>query len=199
LSIRLVSVQSFVLALPLSVTAQQPPPDYGFDFVTIGDAGNDPWMGTDVTGRITDPGAVHYDYRIARFETRTSQFMEFMNTLGQLSPQDAMFQAPRSWGGVGFVNGDGTVRFELSSSPTAADQPVIGISWRLSAIYCNWLHNDKGQTLDDLNFGAYDTSTFGTDPDDPAQPHRPGLAIARCTLLDPLARRVVEGRALRPE
>ncbi|MGP1273584.1 MAG: SUMF1/EgtB/PvdO family nonheme iron enzyme [Phycisphaerales bacterium] len=151
----------------VAANAKPAPPDYGFDFVTIGDPGNDPWMGTDVSGRITNPGSIDYEYRIARFETRTSQFIEFMNTLGQLSPQTAIFQEPGSWGGVGFVEPDGSVRFELANSPTAADQPVIGISWRLSAIYCNWLHNDKGQTLDDLNFGAYDTSTFMTDPDNP--------------------------------
>lgn len=155
-------------AVAAPLTAQQsPPPDYGFEFVTIGDTDNSAYNGLDLGSTVTGRGSVGYEYRIARFETRTSQFLGFMNTLGRLSPQTAIFQAPGSWGGVGFVEPDDTVRFELAARPNAADQPVIGVSWRLAAIYCNWLHNDRGQTLDDLNFGAYDTSTFGTDPDNP--------------------------------
>jgi hypothetical protein len=153
-------------AMPVSASGQAPPPDYGFDFVTIGDAGNDPWMGTTVSGSITNPGAVGYEYRIARLETRTSQFVEFMNVLGALAPDTALIAIPSSWGAGGSIRPDGTVRF-TQFSEASGDWPVAGISWRLAAIYTNWLHNDKGQTLDDLNFGAYDATTFGTDPNNP--------------------------------
>ncbi|MEO1585236.1 MAG: SUMF1/EgtB/PvdO family nonheme iron enzyme [Planctomycetota bacterium] len=158
------AVAAGVLIGVQGVFAQQPPPDYGFDFVTIGDAGNDPWMGTDVTGRITNPGAVNYEYRIARFETRTSQFIEFMNVIGSIDPNRASIVAPTFWGASGSFQPDGTVRF-TQFSEESGDYPVVGISWRLAARYANWLHNDKAATADAINFGAYDTTTFESDPD----------------------------------
>jgi hypothetical protein len=35
------------------------------------------------------------------------------------------------------------------------------MTWRTAAIYCNWLHNDKGTTRDAFMGGAYEVSTFG--------------------------------------
>jgi formylglycine-generating enzyme required for sulfatase activity len=32
-------------------------------------------------------------------------------------------------------------------------------------MFCNWLHNDKAATVDAIANGAYDTSTFGQNPD----------------------------------
>lgn len=49
--------------------------------------------------------------------------------------------------------------------PNAGMIPVIGLNWRVSAMYCNWLHNGKQNTLESLQSGAYDVSTFHTNPD----------------------------------
>ena len=40
-------------------------------------------------------------------------------------------------------------------------RPVGDISWRMAAMYCNWLHNDKSSNREAFLSGAYDTSTFG--------------------------------------
>ncbi|MEM8758334.1 MAG: SUMF1/EgtB/PvdO family nonheme iron enzyme [Planctomycetota bacterium] len=150
------------------IAGAQAPPDYGFDFVTIGDVGNAAYNGFDGDGRIAGRGSVGYEYRISRTEIRTEQYLEFMNVLGRLDPLRAEFTAPTSWGAFGFIRGDGTVGFELDTGlADAADIPVYGIPWRNAALYVNWLHNDKAETREALNNGAYDASTFFTDPDNP--------------------------------
>jgi hypothetical protein len=88
-------------AMPVSASGQAPPPGYGFDFITIGDAGNDAYNGFDGSGRIAGRGSVGYEYRIASLETRTSQFVEFMNVLGALAPDTALIAIPSSWGAGG--------------------------------------------------------------------------------------------------
>lgn len=42
--------------------------------------------------------------------------------------------------------------------------PTGGITWRMCAIYCNWLHNNKGADLAAFMNGAYDVSTFSNGP-----------------------------------
>ena len=39
-----------------------------------------------------------------------------------------------------------------------------GITWRTAAKFSNWLHNDKASSIAALQDGAYDTSTFTTNP-----------------------------------
>jgi hypothetical protein len=39
--------------------------------------------------------------------------------------------------------------------------PVGNISWRMAAMYCNWLHNGKATNREAFLNGAYDVSTFG--------------------------------------
>ncbi|MEM8757035.1 MAG: hypothetical protein AAGF47_04550 [Planctomycetota bacterium] len=63
------------LVLAAAINAQPAPPDYGFDFVTIGDAGN---IGSGVLDpRGNDLGAVGYDFRLTRNELTTSDLSEF--------------------------------------------------------------------------------------------------------------------------
>jgi hypothetical protein len=40
-------------------------------------------------------------------------------------------------------------------------RPVGNISWRMAAMYCNWLHNGQGINREAFLDGAYDVSTFG--------------------------------------
>jgi len=40
-------------------------------------------------------------------------------------------------------------------------RPVGDISWRVAAMYCNWLHNDKRNDRAAFLNGAYDVITFG--------------------------------------
>ncbi len=135
-----------------AVAAQQPPPDYGFNFVTIGDVGNRGYDREDLFGRTAGRGTVNYEYRMARTEITTAQFAEFRNAY-QIAGQPVGSISPFFWGGVF----DGQ-QFVVPAGNELL--PVAGLSWRGAAVICNWLHNGKGSDPSAFTSGAYDTSTF---------------------------------------
>jgi len=133
---------------------------YGIEFVTVGAAGNAPLT---TTGRANGRGSVGYDYRIARGETTTAQWVGFMNAVSMRPASEAIpFISPPQglWGARidGSYTGPG-VRYVVI--PGRENQGVGNISWRTAAIYCNWLHNDQAITRNAFMSGAYDVSTFG--------------------------------------
>ena len=155
-----------IVAGAANADAQTAPPDYGFNFITIGDVGNAAYDGLDLGSTVTGRGSVGYEYRIAKTELRTSQFVDFMSVLGTIDPDFVQINAPLEWGAVGSFQPEGSIRFQLISEE-AGNWPVSGFSWRVAAMYTNWLHNDKAQTLAAVSNGAYDISTFVSNPDGP--------------------------------
>lgn len=150
-----------VMALAPAALAQTPPPDYGFDWSTIGDVGNAPYMGLDPQGQPLNRGSVPYVYRMAKMEITTAQWMEYVNTFSTQSDALTFFADPSYWGATPDFNYSGPGRrWRLRSVPNAGLYPVSGITWREAAEYCNWLHNAKQSTLASIASGAYDTSTF---------------------------------------
>jgi len=153
---------SSALAIP---ALAGPTPDYGHDFVTIGDPGNRP-VNKDEGRRFFPPfatedfgpvGRVNYRYRMTRSEVTVSQWAEFVNAYAPY------YDGPANWS-------------EFTSSWVVFDgdsyQPVAGsenfaanMGWRYAARYCNWLTNGKGSEQAAFENGAYDTSTFGQNPD----------------------------------
>ncbi|MFN8992442.1 MAG: SUMF1/EgtB/PvdO family nonheme iron enzyme [Pseudomonadota bacterium] len=135
----------------------------GIDFVTIGQPGNAPWAGNGTLGdRAIGRGRVDYEYRIGRFEVTTAQWVEFMNAAYDRPANDQIpfMQLPGVWGAVGT---EPTVTNARRWSVPAGNEmrPVGNISWRMAAIYCNWLHNDKSLSRDAFLTGAYNVGTFG--------------------------------------
>lgn len=139
---------------------------YEIDWVTIGDVGNpaydDPRDG-DLDGR----GSVGYEYRIGRFEVTTGQWMEFVNTFSTQSDDMAFFGKPVFWGAATDPDYDGPGRHYVLRTDIETPEmlPVGGISWRESAMFANWLHNNRSSDLSAIEDGAYDTSTFTTNGD----------------------------------
>lgn len=145
-------------SIPLTSTAQASGAavtyEHGIEFVTVGAVGNQPWGGP-LPFFTDDPyaigrGRVDYEYRIGRMEVTSGQWAEFFAAanafpVGQRIPH---VQPPLVWGG---------------NDPALALRPAGGISWRTAAIYCNWLHNNKGTDRASFMSGAYDVSTFGSD------------------------------------
>ena len=143
-----------------------PTPDYGHDFVTIGDPGNRPVNKQEGPGfyppeapKGFTAGRVNYRYRMNRTEITVGQWLEFVNSYAPY--YDGPTNSSRftsDW--ITFDNSLGEYRATPGSENFAAN-----MSWRYAARYCNWLHNEKG--LDQASFenGAYDTSTFGQDKD----------------------------------
>ncbi|CAG0981402.1 hypothetical protein PHYC_01786 [Phycisphaerales bacterium] len=140
----------------------------GIEFVTVGAPGNAPYTGNDPFGHVTGRGAVAYDYRIAKYEVTTQQWVDFVNTF-KARPDpvpSSVLPLPVVWGAVVDTSypGPGT-RYRVADAPGAAMRPVYGIEWRTAARYANWLHNDMSDSVLALADGAYDTSTFGDNPD----------------------------------
>jgi hypothetical protein len=155
-----------LLALATSAAHAQPPPSYDFQFVTVGAPGNpvynDPtWHGlSSVNGR----GSVAYQYRMSRLEVTTSQWMEFLNAFSGFASPNPFWRpyGPDHWGAQEDPGWTGPgERFRLRSVTSAGMLPCGGITWRMAALYCNWLTNGKGSSPAALAGGAYDTSTWG--------------------------------------
>lgn len=153
------------LILSAAASAQ---PSYDFDFATVGAVNNPAFTATNppnplVVGR----GSVAYEYRISKLETTTGQWLEFVNTFANVAQPNPHWDpfGPSFWGAIDDLSfpGPGT-RYGLRNVPNATQLPVAGISWRMSALYCNWLHNGKQATIESLLTGAYDTSTWGVLP-----------------------------------
>lgn len=147
-----------------SVTFAQTPPDYDFQFATVGSAGNAPYAGMNTP--FHGYGGVEYEYRMSRLEITTSQWMEFVNTFTTQGIDVPFRDGGIFWGAQRDFNYPGPgIRYRLREVPNADRLPVTGISWREAAMFCNWLCNSKSSNPDGLRSGAYDTSTFGTNPD----------------------------------
>ncbi len=142
----------------------QAPPDYGHDFVTVGAVGNAPFHATNPpSALVVGRGRVEYEYRIGRGEVTTAQWVEFLNTFHG-NPAPHAFWDPSGaahWGAFEGIDG----RFRLRTDvPDAGNLPVAGITWRMSALYCNWLTNAKSPSPSSLITGAYDSTTWGVLP-----------------------------------
>ncbi len=138
---------------------------HGIEFVTIGAAGNAPWQGNGTPGDIVvGRGSVNYEYRIGRYEVTTSQWVAFMNAAFDRPADDRLpfLQPPGAgfWGGVATTpTVPGGARWTV---PAGSEHRGVGdISWRMAAMYCNWLTNDQSTARSAFLNGAYDVSTFG--------------------------------------
>lgn len=149
-----------VLTAACSLALAQP--DFGFDWRTVGDAGNRNLLPSEAPAWPSDyrlSGAVDHEYRMMTTEVTNAQFLDFMNAWGPT----AGFPTDR------FVIGS-FIRFDASSqtyglaSPAVAQWPV-GVRWESAARFTNWLHNDRGTDPSDFERGVYDTSTFIINPD----------------------------------
>lgn len=139
-------------------------PDYGLDFVTIGDAGNPGWDREDPTREFGGRGAVGYEYRITQTEIDTGNWIEFLNTFSTQSNDLAAFlDTPQRWGGIvdGSYTGSGR-RYMLNPGLANPERAFIRVSWRQASYYINWLNNDKSSDPSAILNGAYDVSTYGT-------------------------------------
>jgi formylglycine-generating enzyme required for sulfatase activity len=139
-------------------------PRSGVDFVTISSPGNAPINdpGAPSNSRAQGRGRVDYEYKIGRTEVTTAQWVEFLDSYArQPSPHPFWsWDGPIFWGG----SGNEFSSFRVGDGPNAARLPVTGITWRMAAMYCNWLHNGKGSSPNALVTGAYDTTTWGDLP-----------------------------------
>ncbi len=144
----------------LRVAVAQVDPNSGADFITIGAPGNIAYNRDDPFDRVAGRGSVGYEYRMAKMEVTSAQWLEFLNACFARTDQ-FIINTPISWGGELDPNYSGPgQRFRLRNVADAGMLPVGGIAWREAAYYCNWLHNDKSPARTSFENGAYDASTF---------------------------------------
>ncbi|MBM4109549.1 MAG: formylglycine-generating enzyme family protein [Phycisphaerae bacterium] len=155
-TLSIITAAGFGAAVP-AICVGQAVPSYGLDFVTVGAPGNRATIPEEVP---LDPerrvGAVAYTYRIMRSEVTTAEWLNFVRAYEPYwtgTPHD-----PRLVGDYIYRTASG---YELD--PGTERWPTR-MSWRMAAIYCNWLHNGRGSGPEAFASGAYDTSTFRTDP-----------------------------------
>ncbi len=148
-----------IAAAPVSA---QVDPRSGIDFVTVGAPGNAAWAGDGTVGdRAIGRGSVGYEYKIGKFEVTTAQWVEFFNAAYDRPAADRLphLIPPNFWGAAGTTpNTPGGLRWRVPSGNEMI--PVGNISWRMAAMYCNWLCNDKSNDRAAFLNGAYDVSTF---------------------------------------
>ncbi len=139
-------------------------PVSGIDFVRITDPGNAPWMGNPGPGVPGDNtigrGSVDYEYHIGRMEVTTAQWTEFFNAAYDRPDTLPHLAVPTFWGAVPTTpTTPGGRRWTVPGGNE--NLPVGNITWRMAAMYCNWLHNGKSTDRAAFMNGAYDVSTFG--------------------------------------
>ncbi|MBL9001742.1 MAG: SUMF1/EgtB/PvdO family nonheme iron enzyme [Phycisphaerae bacterium] len=146
-----------LIAAILSTNALAQPDPSGIDFVTIGAPGNPAYSGPDSNNTATGRGSVPYEYRLGRTEVTSAQWLEFYNAFWGRAPHLSL---PLRWGGT--PTGNPETPFRLTNSGSGL-WPAGGMTWRTSAMFVNWLNNDKRTDIAAVMNGAYDVSTFGFD------------------------------------
>lgn len=135
----------------------------GIDLVRIRAVNNAPWPGDGTPGdRAVGRGGVNYEYSIGRFEVTTTQWVDFFNAAFDRPASDRLpyLNPSDHWGAVGTApTVPGGQRWRVPAGNEML--PVGDISWRMAAMYCNWLHNNKSTDRSAFLNGAYDVSTFG--------------------------------------
>ena len=148
-----------------AAAAQGVPPNYSWNWATIGAPGNPAHYAAAFPGA---PGRwvgnVDYTYRMATTEVTGSQWLEFVRNYAQYVSNDEQANSDFTSGAIVFIGRDSQNRPQYSLAPIY-ENVAVGFSWRYAARYCNWLHNDKALTRDAYERGAYDTSTFTQNPD----------------------------------
>lgn len=151
-------------ATALTTPALAAPPDYGLDFVTVGDPGNRGATAEEAPGlfggypgspSLENPGAIGYEFRIMRNEVTISTWVDFLNAYTPYHDGPLI-----GFGDAYYGAGNGST---FTYTAGTGDYPATGIGWHTAARFCNWLHNGKVNEAWAFETGAYDTSHFQPD------------------------------------
>jgi formylglycine-generating enzyme required for sulfatase activity len=113
------------------------------NFVPVGDAGN--------TANFNGVGSVTYSYFTGKYTVTNDDYIEFLNAVAA-SDDDQKYWLAVPGGDTQWTSTRGIVRSGVSGSYTYApqlnmgDKPVNYVSLASAARYCNWLHNNYGDT-----------------------------------------------------
>ncbi len=126
-----------------AVTITQDGTSIDMDFVTIGDAGNDP---DDATGY----GAVDYTYQIGTYEVTAAQYTAFLNAVASTDTYNLYnTNMASNFYGCKIQRSGSSGSYSYSVSDEYANRPVNYVSWYDAARFTNWL------TSGDTESGVY--------------------------------------------
>jgi hypothetical protein len=152
-----------------SAACGQAPPNYDFQWSTIGAPGNRA-VNQEEGPRLYPPyqpspiitGDVGYEYRMTTTEVRVTQWLDFLNAYWPHAANAADPRLRGRWIGVTDPTPGHNPGYFIQ--PAAANYPA-DVTWQNAARYVNWLNNGKGTSAAAFTNGAYDTSTFTQNPD----------------------------------
>ena len=129
-----------------------------FDWATVRNSGNAP-------DPATGYGSVSYDYRISKTEVTNAQYVQFLNTVDPAGTnQLALYNSSMGFnGGITFQTGNVNGAKYLTK-PGYGNKPVVYASWLDAVRFCNWLQNGSPVSGASTESGAYDLSSFDSDP-----------------------------------
>ena len=149
-----------------TIASADDPPDYGFDWVTVGAPGNRA-ANQDEAPRFWQDwnppliaGAVDYEYRIQRSQVTVGQWFEFVNTYGYYLPENQRGNPRLTGQWIVWDSIDEVFRMTAHAENYPSDS-----SFQNAARFVNWLHNGKVNERWAFEDGVYDTSTFTENPD----------------------------------
>ncbi|MCC5786483.1 MAG: hypothetical protein JJU33_07270 [Phycisphaerales bacterium] len=146
------------MSLPLAWTAvanAQPLPDYGFDWVTVGNPGNANATRDQFPFLYRDGGGVDTAYRITTLPASMRQWSEFATAFDAVATQAERLTLQFSSIYVQRQGQSGPLVFY----PQYNDYPATS-NFMLAMRYANWLHNDRATGRAAFDDGAYDMSEF---------------------------------------
>lgn len=155
-------LSQFATAQPVPLapapTGVQVTREQGYEFVTVHapNVAPAPLAPTNISP--TQGASANYAFRISRTETTYGDWLPFVTAYSHWFPIDGFF--PQR------VLGHHIVYTGSSAEPFVVNPTMRNagceMSWRMAAIYCNWLHNDRADNPQAFLSGAYDVSTFGS-------------------------------------
>jgi sulfatase modifying factor 1 len=149
----------------------QAPPDYDFQWRTVGAPGNAPANPADFPFEVPpNLGSVNYEFRMATTEVTNGQYFEFVQAYTTVHPN---VEYSPVFTGDYIVRHGNPGAYTWTMSPDVTSLPVC-VGWNYAAIYANWLCNGKAVSAAAFASGAYDTSTFYPNSDQPQLTHSPG-------------------------
>ncbi len=122
------------------------------DFAVVGDNGNAP--------NFNGIGTVTYDYAIKKYPVTNDEYAEFLNDVARAALDNLYgvvdINDPQ-WLVTSGIEQSGTAgNYSYTVRADMGNKPVNYVSWLAAARYCNWLHNNYGDT----ETGAYTLTNY---------------------------------------
>lgn len=158
----IISIAAF--SFTATAAAGTTPPNYDFNWATIGDPGNRATLDHELGFATTNQhiGSVNYEFRMATTEVTVGQYFEFAQLYHPIYTKNT----GNVLGFSDFTGGDIRLAFgEIMIRDGVSQNKPIKMGWEYATRYVNWLHNGKVNAEWAFETGVYDTSTFTQNPD----------------------------------